>query len=163
MPSVEKVIAKLATVQPSRLGQPVILVITGNAQRAADLAKVLRKLSPSAPGEEKKLPVGKLFARHFKVAEQEAFLKSNVCPIAVGTPQRVHELLSRSNDDKSSVLKLNFLKAIVLDASWTDLKMRTVLDNAETTEALCSLLASGEIQTKLRATRKEEQAKIVLF
>ncbi|UZJ52481.1 hypothetical protein CBS101457_001801 [Exobasidium rhododendri] len=164
MPSLEKIIAKLATIEPSRMGQPVILVITGNAQRAADLAKALRKLSPPSKADPKKaLPVGKLFARHFKIAEQEAFLKSNVCPIAIGTPQRVHDLLNHSDEDGKSVLKLNFLKAIILDASWTDMKMRTVLDNAETKEALCSLLASAGVQSKLQSTRKEEKAVLILF
>lgn len=126
-------------------------------------------LSPaSKENNNKALPIGKLFARHFKVVEQESFLKSNVCPIAVGTPQRVHDLVRTpsdgdGNDASGAALKLNFLKAIILDASWMDAKMRTVLDNIETKDALCSLLASSEVQSKLKAGSKQDKAFIALF
>jgi protein CMS1 len=162
MPSLSGKITSLSTANTVKKGQPVLLVITGNAQRAADLAKVLRNLSPTAKGEkdEKKkkiLPVGKLFARHFKVAEQEAFLKSTACLIAVGTPQRVYDLLV------GGALQLDSLQALVLDITWADVKMKTLLDNAETRESLCSLLASDAIQARIKSKSKQERASIVLF
>lgn len=165
LPSAVKEFSSIALADPGMEGHPALLVITGDAQRAADLAKALRKLNPSSSKPEKgkasSLPVAKLFARHFKIAEQEAFLKSNVCPIAVGTPKRIHDLLQSS--EGTSKLKLKRLKVVLLDASWTDAKMRTLLDGNETKEALCSLLASDAIQAKLKEKKRDERAVIALF
>lgn len=156
-----KDVEKVAKAGSGQEGRPVVLVITGHAQRAADIAKVLRRLDePVAKSKGKPLPVAKLFARHFKVAEQESFLRNNVCPVAVGTPQRVHDLLEKGDE---ATLKLSNLRALILDASWTDAKMRTLLDGNETREALCSLLACRAIQSRLRSVKKEERASIVLF
>lgn len=122
---------------------------------------MLRKLNkPVAGSKAKLLPVAKLFARHFKIAEQESFLKGNVCPVAVGTPQRVRDLLQGGDE---ATLKLSNLRVAILDASWTDAKMRTIFDGNETREALCSLLASSAIQSRLRSANKEDKASIVLF
>jgi protein CMS1 len=162
--SAVKEISKIAQDSSDLKGQPALLVITGDAQRAADLAKVLRKLSQTASKggmSDKPLPVAKLFARHFKIAEQEAFLSSNVCPIAVGTPKRVHDLLQSSSG--TNKLKLDRLQVIILDASWTDAKMRTLLDGNETKEALCSLLACDAVQGKLKSKKKGERAVVALF
>lgn len=165
LPSAVKEISKIVQDGNGLEGQPALLVITGDAQRAADLAKVLRKLSQTASkggkSDNKPLPVAKLFARHFKIAEQEAFLSSNVCPIAVGTPKRVHDLLQSSSG--TNKLKLDRLQVIILDASWTDAKMRTLLDGNETKEALCSLLACDAVQGKLKSKKKDERAVVALF
>lgn len=145
-------------------GQPAILVVTGHAQRAADLAKVLRNLLPEKrKDQEEPIQVAKLFARHFKVAEQEAFLEANVSPIAVGTPQRIHDLLKPKSEGQSAALKLDNLRAIILDASWTDVKMRSLLDGIETKEAVCSLIASSPIQSRLRQPSKSSSKAVILL
>jgi protein CMS1 len=158
-------------------GQPCILVITGNAQRAADLSRALRPLSPADASQPSKrikkdeegktktendrkpssAAVAKLFARHFKVAEQTQFLATHVCPLAVGTPQRIEDLLSHG-------LKLNRLQCIVLDVSWTDQKQRNLLDGIETRQALFSLFSHQAVQSRLRSpARSSESAKVVFF
>ncbi|PWN33856.1 uncharacterized protein FA14DRAFT_190969 [Meira miltonrushii] len=161
-------------------GQPSVLVISGNAQRAADLSRSLRSLNPSSDsnGKEKnngkskgKVAVAKLFARHFKIDEQKAFLEASICPLAVGTPQRLQDLLTNGLD-------LQKLRCIIIDATWTDQKQRTMLDTIETRQALFSMLACPEFQARLhgksssdtKSNKKEEKiksaanrAKIVLF
>lgn len=162
MPTADKSIAAAARADTLKQGQPVVLVVTGNAQRAADIAKALRRWSPTAAQgpSPKPLPVAKLFARHFKLAEQQAFLGSNVCPLAVGTPQRLHDLIA---DGGTGPLQLDQLKAIILDASWADAKKRTLLDGIETRDALCALLASAQVQARLKVVSHHERAAIVLF
>lgn len=149
-------------------------MITGNAQRAADLSRALRPLNPDAAPKASKrskkvvedgdkvgvardgkgtAAVAKLFARHFKVAEQTQFLATHVCPLAVGTPQRIEDLLRHG-------LKLERLQCIVLDVSWTDQKQRNLLDGMETRQALFSLLANERVQERLRS---RSSAKIVFF
>lgn len=159
-------------------GQPSILVVSGNAQRAADLSRSLRSLNPGqeSDGKEKKngksakVAVAKLFARHFKIDEQKTFLQSHICPLAVGTPQRLQDLLANGLD-------LQKLRCIIIDATWTDQKQRTMLDTIETRQALFSMLACPEFQARLhgrssseaKSNKKEEKSKsanrtkIVLF
>lgn len=157
-------------------GQPCILVITGNAQRAADLSRALRPLNPTGSTSEKNgkeatrkplaktasIAVAKLFARHFKIAEQAQFLASHVCPLAVGTPQRIEDLLEHG-------LQMERLRCIVLDVSWTDLKQRNLLDGIETRQALFSLLANPAVQQRLRVQAKiageakDGPAKVLFF
>ncbi|MCO5589978.1 hypothetical protein L7F22_043947 [Adiantum nelumboides] len=163
-------------------GQPCVLVISGNAQRAADLSRSLRSLNPNSNnnGEEKKVKekiidkneskskskvaVAKLFARHFKVDEQQAFLQAHICPLAVGTPQRLQDLLAKGLD-------LQKLRCIIVDATWTDQKQRTMLDTIETRQALFSMLACPEFQARLhgkssdngQSNKKASRARIVLF
>lgn len=159
--------------QGSGPGQVVILVVTGNAQRAADLARPLRQLSPrltpvngrggkegkneeeemesegqgrsKAASEkgDKSAPVAKLFARHFKLSEQQAFLSSHFSPVAVGTPQRLADLINCGS------LHLQHLAAIILDASWADQKMRTLLEGPETREALFHLLTLAPVRERI--------------
>lgn len=157
-----KTIETLTDVSPtsSQPGQIVILIVTGNAQRAADLARPLREISPSqsvvckeqsqgdSERKKKRAPVAKLFARHFKLSDQQAFLSSYISPVAVGTPQRLVDLIH------SGSLKLDQLNAIVLDASWTDQKMRTILEGPETREAVFRLLNHTSVRARLNANRR---------
>ena len=61
--------------------------------------------------------IGKLFAKHFKVAEQQDFLAMQPVCLAVGTP---HRLLALA---KSASLKLDKLKLILIDVQ-LDAKQR---------------------------------------
>lgn len=103
--------------------------------------------------------MAKLFARHFKIAEQQEFLQTHICPLAVGTPQRIQDLLQHG-------LSFERLQCILLDASWVDQKQRTMLDGIETRQALFSLLTAEAVQAKLRTQSKKQQherARIALF
>lgn len=192
--AVPKVKEGIAAVKEADVrGQPFILVISGNAQRAADLSRSLRSLNTSWDANERKekkddkskaetnkknekhtsskVAVAKLFARHFKIEEQKTFLQSHICPLAVGTPQRIQDLLANG-------LNVKQLRYIIIDATWTDQKQRTMLDTIETRQALFSLVTCPEFQAKLhgrnvsgdvKENKKEDKSKrvdrsrIVLF
>lgn len=140
----------------SEPGTPYMLVLTGNAQRAADLTRTLRTLLPGSdepPAKRRKgaasststPTVAKLFARHFKLDEQVSWLQSQVTPIAVGTPHRVQALLEQG------ALHVEHLQALLVDASWTDAKQRAVFDTPETRDALLALWAERKVRAMLQA------------
>lgn len=64
--------------------------------------------------------IGKLFAKHIRLEEQEAALGARPMPVAVGTPNRLLKLAD------SGHLRLDRLKFIVLDVH-LDAKQRCAL------------------------------------
>ncbi|SNX86035.1 uncharacterized protein MEPE_04744 [Melanopsichium pennsylvanicum] len=202
-PSIAKNVNDAKDPSVSQPGRPALIMLTGNAQRAADLARSLRPLGPQLltttdsddrsagssskrhklgngrahPDNEKKSAAGgkkgatvtskddrerlggfsvaKLFARHFKLKEHEAWLKEHTTPLAVGTPQRVAALIS------SESLHLDSLQAIVIDQTWVDAKQRSVFDSFETRDELMRLLALDAVVASLK--RSKDPAKLVLF
>ena len=66
-----------------------------------------------------KVPVGKMFARHIKVPEQEKYLKETVSHVLVGTPNRMATLLEREAYTTDEVLgeNLSFLVLRLLSTS----------------------------------------------
>lgn len=158
-------------------GQPLLLVLTGNAQRAADLSRSLRLLyapledasqtkskgtskgadSSEKPANASGIVVAKLFARHFKLKEHEAWLKDHVSPLATGTPQRVAALIS------SGSLSLASLVAIVIDQTWVDQKQRNVFDTPETRDELMRLLALQKVIEALQPEKTKRTTKLALF
>ncbi|KAJ1022528.1 hypothetical protein NDA16_003517 [Ustilago loliicola] len=99
--------------------------------------------------------VAKLFARHFKLKEHEAWLKEHTTPLAAGTPQRVAALIA------SGSLRLDSLQAIVIDQTWVDAKQRSVFDSFETRDELMKLLALDAVMSSFK--RAKSPAKLVLF
>ncbi|KDN35679.1 hypothetical protein K437DRAFT_68327 [Tilletiaria anomala UBC 951] len=192
-------------------GRPALLCITGNAMRAADLARGLRALLPKSDspqtakasaklkksggkvmdgrrnvaekGTDAREPgkgddetaegsaaqpwptVAKLFARHFKLAEQVAFLSTHISPLAVGTPARVADLLKHeaapaaAETCAAAALSLAELELLVIDASWKDAKERTVVDGLETRGELFKLLNRDVIKERI----KDKRCKLLLF
>lgn len=154
-------------------GAPLVLVVTGNAQRAADLARALRSVRASGddgaeqPTKRRKTStqraeaasprpaVAKLFARHFKVDEQVKWLKTQAAPLAVGTPHRIKQLVDRN------ALSLEHTAAIVLDHTWTDAKNRTIFDTPETRAGVVEMLAQANVLAALK--RADHPCRIVLF
>ncbi len=122
-------------------GTPHTLVITGAGQRAADLARVLKKL------QSKDAQVAKLFAKHIKVAEAVEFLKKHRTGMAVGTPKRIEDVM----DD--GALQVDRLERIVVDASHVDGKKRGVLDMRETLAAVVKLLGRAEFKGRYGAKK----------
>ncbi|KAA8636271.1 hypothetical protein SMACR_09079 [Sordaria macrospora] len=133
--------AKLAEA-PKKNGSPHTLVVAGAGLRAADLVRSLRKFGT------KNNSVAKLFAKHFKVEEQVSFLKKSRTGIAVGTPQRLIDLIENES------LSLDSLKRIVVDASHIDQKKRGVVDMRETMMPLIKLLTRKELQDRYTAEEK---------
>ncbi|WFD07158.1 Protein cms1 [Malassezia vespertilionis] len=136
-------------------GAPCILVVSGNAQRAAGIARTLRALLPHEQAKKSDAPtVAKLFARHFKVDEHVALLQSHATPLAVGTPHRLQQLLDRG------ALQIAHTCAVVLDHSWTDAKSRTIFDTPETRDALIHLLGHSPLRD---AFRRAQPCRLLLF
>jgi protein CMS1 len=99
--------------------------------------------------------VAKLFARHFKLKEHEAWLREHTTPLAAGTPQRVAALIA------SGSLHLDSLQALVIDQTWVDAKQRNVFDTFETRDELMKLLALDAVMAALK--RSASPTKLVLF
>lgn len=182
-PEIVKKLQNAADVANTKPGQPLLLVLTGNAQRSADLSRSLRLLafppptqsdSASKPEANSKgslssatatdksvkgsgVTVAKLFARHFKLKEHEAWLKDHVSPLATGTPQRVAALIS------SGSLSLDSLAAIIIDQTWVDQKQRNVFDTPETRDELMKLLALEKVVQRLQTSKTKSAAKLALF
>ncbi|EST09559.1 hypothetical protein PSEUBRA_000776 [Kalmanozyma brasiliensis GHG001] len=203
MPSIAKSVTNAKDASVSQPGRPALVILTGNALRAAELARGLRPLGPQLPtsaeassnddgsagpakrrkvdkdgskgqskegkkGEAKEssssssykallggFSVAKLFARHFKLKEHEAWLREQTTPLAAGTPQRVAALIA------SGSLHLDSLQALVIDQTWVDAKQRSVFDSFETRDELMKLLALDAVMGSFK--RSKAPAKLVLF
>ncbi|KAK3394110.1 U3-containing 90S pre-ribosomal complex subunit-domain containing protein [Podospora didyma] len=127
---------------PKALGSPHTILVAGAGQRAADLVRAVRTF------QQKGNPVAKLFAKHFKLEEQVSFLKKTRTGIAVGTPQRLMDLI----DD--GALNITSLRRIVIDASHIDQKKRGITDMKETMMPLAKLLSRKELKEKYENAEK---------
>ncbi|EPQ29917.1 uncharacterized protein PFL1_02590 [Pseudozyma flocculosa PF-1] len=171
-----------------RPGRPGAVVLTGNAQRAADLAKALRALDPNpavdGPSESSRPPKKRQKQAQGAVVAVETPHKSNDkghVGFIVGKLFARHFKLKEHQTwlqqhacplaagtpqrvaslISSGDLKLDSLEVIVVDQTWVDAKQRTVLDTPETRDELIKLLASDQILAALR--RAERPVKLALF
>ncbi|KAL3420195.1 hypothetical protein PVAG01_08694 [Phlyctema vagabunda] len=117
-------------------GAPHTIIVTAAGLRAADLARVIRKF------QTKEASVAKLFAKHIKLKDSIAFLKSTRTGIAVGTPTRLKDLM----DD--GALAVDRLERIVVDASHIDQKKRGILEMKETQVPLTIWLGQKEFRDR---------------
>lgn len=112
------------------------------------------------------------FAKHFKVEEQVSFLQKNNTGIAVGTPQRLIDLIENGNHNSIILLassangvpgslSLASLKRLVVDASYIDSKKRGIVDMRETMMPLVKLLTKAEL--KDRYTASEEHVDLIFY
>jgi protein CMS1 len=95
------------------------------------------------PGGE----VAKLFAKHFKLADQEKYLHQTRIAIAVGTPARVAKLL------ESGALKISHQTIVLLDVAHRDVKNRSLLDLPEVREELWKSVMTGAPRAALKPAR----------
>ena len=144
--------------------KPLLLVLAPSANNCLAVASELPRVSQNST-------LAKLFARHFKLAEQEKVLRENAgkTRAAVGTPARVDALATAaspaSNDDKESPppppppsLDLSAVRLLVLDVS-LDAKKRTLLDIPETRGDTWGLFARHGLLERVR----EGECKVALF
>eukprot|EP00891_Asterochloris_glomerata_P004497 jgi/Astpho2/4497/fgenesh1_pg.00067_%23_75_t len=124
------------------IGKPSALLVTSSAVGAVNIIRQL-------PNFNKACRIGKLFAKHFKVPEQQDFLAVQPVCLAVGTPHRLLELATLGS------LKLDKLKLILVDVQ-LDAKQRTLLDQPETSKPFwdlihdyCTGLSSGQTAVAL--------------
>ncbi|KAK1758523.1 U3-containing 90S pre-ribosomal complex subunit-domain containing protein [Echria macrotheca] len=121
---------------PKSNGAPHTLIVASAGLRAADVVRAVRKF------QKKGNPVAKLFAKHFKVEEQVSFLQKTRTGVAVGTPQRLIDLI------ENEALSIASLKRIVVDASHIDQKKRGIVDMRETHMPLVKLLTRKELKER---------------
>jgi len=115
-----------------------------------DLTRAVRPLRGEKGGE-----VAKLFARHFKLAEHAEHLKITKVGVAVGTPARIGALLTQTDS-----LSLKALSHIILDVTFIDSKLRSMMDMMETKQDLFNVFLKDE---KIRARLVEGKTSLVLF
>ncbi|EGS22823.1 uncharacterized protein CTHT_0012990 [Thermochaetoides thermophila DSM 1495] len=127
---------------PKKNGSPHTLIVAAAGLRAADLVRACRKF------QKKGSPVAKLFAKHFKLEEQVAFLNKTRTGIAVGTPQRLIDLIEHG------ALSVENLRRIVVDASHIDQKKRNITDMRETMMPLAKLLARADFKERYTDEKK---------
>lgn len=105
------------------------------------------------------------FAKHFKVEEQVSFLQKHNTGIAVGTPQRLIDLIENGNHNSiillassanwvTGSLSLASLQRLVVDASHIDSKKRGIVDMRETMMPLVKLLTKTELKDRYTATEQ---------
>eukprot|EP00118_Oscarella_pearsei_P026600 m.835 g.835 ORF g.835 m.835 type:complete len:228 (+) comp4982_c0_seq1:28-711(+) len=119
-----------ASLASSQKGSPFLLIVCSSAQRAVNLIRELASL-------QEPTKVAKLFAKHFKVEAQMSYLATHMCNIAVGTPNRLTNLIEKDG------LKLESLKYFVIDWTWQDKKQRTIANLPELSQDLSTLLSSN--------------------
>ncbi|RKF71153.1 Protein CMS1 [Golovinomyces cichoracearum] len=117
-------------------GAPHTIIIASSGLRAANIARTVRKY----PSKEAK--VAKLFAKHIKIKDAINFLKNNRTGIAIGTPQRIKDLIEQG------ALNIDRLERIIIDASHIDKKKRGILEMKETQVPLIVLLSHKELRDK---------------
>ncbi|XP_060065423.1 uncharacterized protein C3orf26 homolog [Ylistrum balloti] len=109
-------------------GSPLVLLISASAIRSVQLNREILDFKSD------ECKIAKLFAKHFKLEEQQKFLTKRVCHIGVGTPNRLHALM------KSGSLHLDNIVAVVLDWNWRDVKSKRMVDIPEIRDHLMDLM-----------------------
>ncbi|KAJ2895165.1 csm1-like protein [Zalerion maritima] len=128
-------------------GAPHTIIVAGGGMRAAGVVRTMRKFQS---GDVK---VAKCFAKHIKMEEAVKFLGSHKVGVAVGTPQRLIDLVD------NGALKLSHLDQLLVDASHIDEKKRGVLDMKETLMPLCKWLNVRQFRESYTASPSEGEGK----
>ncbi|KAF7960520.1 hypothetical protein EAE96_000200 [Botrytis aclada] len=126
-------------------GSPHTIIVTAAGLRAADLARAVRKF------QTKDVKVAKLFAKHIKLKDSIGFLKSSRTGIAVGTPQRLKDLMDEGS------LAVDRLERIVIDASHIDQKKRGILEMKETQIPLTTWLGQKTFRERYEGSTDKLQ------
>ncbi|WVQ93666.1 hypothetical protein IAU59_000742 [Kwoniella sp. CBS 9459] len=125
---------------------PRIIILSLSGLRCADVVRGVRDVK--GQGE-----VAKLFAKHFKLADQIKYLEKTKVSIAVGTPARVGKLLNEG------AIKITSDTVLLLDVSHQDSKTRTILTLPEVRDELWKTVFAG----KARETLLNGGARIGVF
>ncbi|KAI1001010.1 hypothetical protein K3495_g7186 [Podosphaera aphanis] len=126
---------------PMANGTPHTIIVTGAGLRAADIARSVRKF----PVKEAK--VARLFAKHIKIQESIKFLQNHRTGIAIGTPQRLRDIM------ENGALKVVKLERIIVDVSHIDQKKRGILEMKETQVPLIAWLGHPEFIARYEADK----------
>ncbi|WVF66034.1 hypothetical protein IAT40_000772 [Kwoniella sp. CBS 6097] len=115
---------------------PRIIILSLSGLRCADVVRGVRDVK--GQGE-----VAKLFAKHFKLADQIKYLEKTKVSIAVGTPARVGKLLNEG------AIKITSDTVLLLDITHQDSKTRTILTLPEVRDELWKTVFSGKARETL--------------
>eukprot|EP01087_Luapelamoeba_hula_P011368 TRINITY_DN3080_c0_g1_i1.p1 TRINITY_DN3080_c0_g1~~TRINITY_DN3080_c0_g1_i1.p1 ORF type:complete len:305 (+),score=53.38 TRINITY_DN3080_c0_g1_i1:139-1053(+) len=121
-------------------GAPRCLVVSAAALRACAFVKALSEFN-------KRVKIGKLFAKHIKVQEQVTFLKENVTRLCVGTPHRMAQLC------ELEALSLGECEYVVLDLG-RNVKRQHLLDMQDTKADFFKLFFTHVFPQVMRGTTK---------
>lgn len=127
---------------------PVLLILSSSAIRCVELLKGLLSI-------RSKCTIAKLFAKHFKLADQVSFLASHRSPIAIGTPARILRL----GQEPSKPIDFEKITHIIIDTA-RDAKDRTVFDVPEVRKELIDLMVKDDV---LRSRLYNGLCKIYFF
>ncbi|EAS35070.3 protein CMS1 [Coccidioides immitis RS] len=130
-------------------GSPHTIVITLAGLRAADMTRALREF------QNKDSAVGKLFAKHIKLAEAQEFVKKTRIGIGIGTPVRLNDLID------TGALKLDSLKRIVIDGSYIDQKKRGIFDMKDLHFPLLKFLNRADLRDRYKS--RDDKVEILVF
>ncbi|WWC68507.1 uncharacterized protein I206_102436 [Kwoniella pini CBS 10737] len=118
------------------VGQPQVIILALSGLRCADVVRGVRDVKGN--GE-----VAKLFAKHFKLADQIKYLQQKKVSIAVGTPARVGKLLTEG------AIKITSDTVLLLDIGHQDSKTRTILNLPEVRDELWKSVFAGQSRETL--------------
>ncbi|KAJ3333127.1 hypothetical protein HDU76_011204 [Blyttiomyces sp. JEL0837] len=130
--SLKKLISYVTAEKPKD-GKSQVIVVSPSAERAITVIPELKKLGK----------IGKLFARHIKIAEHIKLCKTTYFPVSVGTPNRVLKLL------EADAIDINTISNLIVDSSYVDKKERGILDIPELQADLKALLQRLPTSSKL--------------
>ncbi|OWF50212.1 Protein CMSS1 [Mizuhopecten yessoensis] len=80
-------------------GSPLVLLVSASAIRSVQLNREILDF------KSEQCQIAKLFAKHFKLEEQQKFLAKKVCHIGLGTPNRLHTLVKSGRLVQLSMIK----------------------------------------------------------
>ncbi|KIY00072.1 uncharacterized protein Z520_03757 [Fonsecaea multimorphosa CBS 102226] len=126
-----------------KVASPHTIVITISGMRIADLMRELRVF------KSKDSKVGKFMPKHMKLEMNVEFLQSNKVGIAIGTPERLNQLL------EAGALKTGGLQRIVVDGSYQDEKRSTIFTNGQVFQPMVALLNDDSIRPRYGAAQNK--------
>jgi len=127
----------MALLKDKDKGCPVMLIVTASAKRSVDVLRAVQDWKTP------QCKTAKLFAKHFKLEDQQAFLEKSIIHLGVGTPNRILRLKSEG------FLKFKRLKYVMIDWRFEDAKKRTLVDIPEVKRDFIELLHK-EILVRLK-------------
>ncbi|KAK4686080.1 protein CMS1, partial [Tremellales sp. Uapishka_1] len=137
-PLIKRIETLLLATQKAKLpnATPRIIILSLSGLRCADVVRGVRGVK--GEGE-----VAKLFAKHFKLADQVKYLEKTKVSIAVGTPARVGKLLAEN------AIKITKNTVVLLDIGHSDSKTRSLLTLPEVRDELWKSVFSGAARETL--------------
>jgi hypothetical protein len=115
-PKFENYKAKMVDRKGSKFNKPYMIVLCSSAQRCIELQKDLNSFTAN------NIRWFYSFAKHKKLNEQVNYLNSNEINLIYATPSRLIQLL------EAKCIKLNLLKALVIDYKHRDVKLKRFFD-----------------------------------